>query len=349
VLADAISKSKWGVVPTIDTSAAYAAIRKDAFVEPHADLFGRVGLNAYEKNGYVPSNVGESVTISQDYWLADASIAEAAKTMGRTDDAKVLAARSKRYTELFNPRTLFFQPKNAYKQFDANFEPMDWRNGFTEASAWQYRFEVPHDVEGLSKLYGGQLCEKVGELLHGHTGSLWAHVGGYGTVIHEMEEAKALEQDFGMYSHSNQPTHHILWIAKRAGCNELADQYLRKATRKLYTKRGWAGDEDNGEMASWYILASLGVFQLEPGKDELVLGSPAVMKATVDLAEGHTLKVVTKNQAEDNVFVQKVMWAPTGGSSQELHDSTIKYTELMKGGTLTFTMGKTPVPAKGTR
>jgi len=349
VLADAIVKSKWGVVPKIDTATAYAAIRKDAFVESTAQNFGRVGLSAYIRDGYVTSNIGESVTISQDYWLADASIALAAKALGKTEDAKVLTARSKRYTELFNPRTLFFQPKAASGSFDPNFEPLDWRNGFTEASAWQYRFEVPHDVEGLSKLYGGHLCDKVGELLHGNSGSLWAHVGGYGSVIHEMEEAKALEQDFGMYSHSNQPTHHILWIAKRAGCNELADQYLRKATRKLYTKRGWAGDEDNGEMASWFILASLGVFQLEPGKDELVLGSPAVMKATVDLAEGRSLTIATQNQAEDHVYVRKVMWAPSGGSAREMHDSTIKYTELMKGGVLTFTMGKTPGSVQGKR
>ena len=32
---------------------------------------------------------------------------------------------------------------------------------------------------------------------------------------------------------------------------------------KLYTTNGWAGDEDNGEMASWYILSALGVYSLE--------------------------------------------------------------------------------------
>merc|ERR1719491_2419291 len=104
-------------------------------------------------------------------------------------------------------------------------------------------------------------------------------VGGYGEVIHEMREAAATQPDFGYYNHGNQPVHHILWVAKKAGCTALADKYLRKVLSKLYTVEGYAGDEDNGEMAAWYVLAALGFYQLEGAKDELILGSPAVVGA----------------------------------------------------------------------
>merc|ERR1711935_446763 len=97
-------------------------------------------------------------------------------------------------------------------------------------------------------------------------------ISGYQRVIHEMEEAEALKADFGLYAHSNQPVHQVLWVAKKAGCNEVADAYLRKVMRKLYTLEGWPGDEDNGEMGAWYVLSALGIFQLEGAKDELVLG-----------------------------------------------------------------------------
>jgi len=238
---------------------------------------------------------------------------------------------------------MFFQPKQASGEFEPAFDPIAWRNGFTEASAWQYRFDVPHDVDGLKLLFDGQLCGKIGEMMHKTSGEYF-HTGGYGFVIHEMQEARAIQKDFGMYAHSNQPVHHILWIAKKAGCNDIGDQYLRKVMQKLYTKRGWSGDEDNGEMASWYVLAALGIFQLQGAKDELVLGSPSVVKATVDLPRGKLLKVAAENQSNDNVFVHKVSWEPVDGAKRDILDNVIRYTELMQGGNLTFFMGASPRP-----
>jgi len=91
-------------------------------------------------------------------------------------------------------------------------------------------------------------------------------VGSYGNDIHEMMELAAIHQDFGLYAHNNQPVHHVLYVAKKAGCNSVADKYLRKVMNKLYTTNGWAGDEDNGEMASWYVLSALGIYSLEGRK-----------------------------------------------------------------------------------
>merc|ERR1719384_2869694 len=128
-------------------------------------------------------------------------------------------------------------------------------------------------------------------------------VGGYGSVIHEMREAAATQPEFGYYNHGNQPVHHVLWVAKKAGCTELADRYLRKVMQLLYTLKGWAGDEDNGEMGAWYVLASLGIYQLEGGKDEVVLGSPSLLRASVALAHGKMLQIKTEQQSYENVYV----------------------------------------------
>mmetsp|Transcript_15833 Transcript_15833/g.42718 ORF Transcript_15833/g.42718 Transcript_15833/m.42718 type:complete len:760 (+) Transcript_15833:78-2357(+) len=355
VLGDAIAKSTWGFVSGFNVTNAYEAIRKDAFIEGEGS-YGRVGLRDYIQKGYVPESdfkpshslsdgaqgFPESVTRTQNYYIADAVIARAAKLLGRDGDHDALLARSKRYGVLFNNDTLFFQPRNASGHFYAPFDPLAWRNGFTESGGWQYRFYVPHDVEGLKALYRGSLCDRIKAMLT-HTSGPAFHVGGYGNVIHEMMEAAAIQPNFGLYAHSNQPVHHILWVAKRAGCSDVADQYLRKVMRNLYTVRGWAGDEDNGEMASWYVLSALGIYSLEGGKDEMVLGSPAVVSATVHLPRGRTLKVTTKNQTEGNVYVQSVMWTPSGRVSRPVTD-VLRYTELMGGGTLTFTMAGAPKP-----
>jgi predicted alpha-1,2-mannosidase len=353
VLGDAIAKSEWGFVGGFNVTRAYEAIRKDAFVAAEG-LFGRTGLDDYVQKGYVPESEfkrpkaslgaaakaagqSESVTRTLDYSIADAVIARAATLLGRDDDHDVLEARSKRYGVLFNNDSLFFQPRNASGSFLTPFDPLAWKNGFTESGGWQYRFYVPHDVEGLKALYRGELCGRVEAMLTQTTGPAF-HVGGYGGVIHEMKELAAIQADFGLYAHNNQPVHHVLWVAQKAGCNEVAETYLRRVVSKLYTTRGWAGDEDNGEMASWYVLSALGLYSLEGAKDELVIGSPAVVGAVVRLPRGRVLQVTVENQAKDNVRVQSVTWTPTGGLPRAVTSNTLRYTELMGGGTLAFTM-----------
>merc|ERR1712194_396498 len=308
-------------------------------------LFGRQGLQHYIDEGYLPRSRSddEAVTRSLNYYIADAAIAQAATLLGHSEDANILNQRSLRWPVLFNNETKFFQPKGIDGNFDEGFDPLAWRRGFTEGGAWQQRFDVPHDVSGLAERFEGGLCDAIREMLTKTTGDAF-HVGGYWYVIHEMEEAKATQPEFGLYNHGNQPVHQVLWLAKKAGCHELADKYLRKVMSTLYTVHGWAGDEDNGEMAAWYVLSSLGIFQLEGAKDELVLGSPAVVRATVALPAGKKLQIETENQAESHVYVQKVQWTATGCTPREIKDSTLKYTELMGGGELTFTLGPQPLP-----
>lgn len=339
-LADAIAKSKWGFLKGFDVDKAYEAIRKDAFSEPEGK-FGRNHLKEYINLGYVSSSVSESVSRTLNYYLSDAAIANAAGILGKQEDETILRARSQQYKVLFNDKTEFFQPKDAYGNFDDDFDPLSWGNGFTEAGAWQYRFYLPYDVEGLEKLYNGKLCHAIHSMMAHKSGQAY-DVGSYGEDIHEMTELQAIHHDFGLYAHGNQPVHHVLYVAKKAGCNRVADKYLRKVQQKLYTTAGWAGDEDNGEMASWYILSALGMYSLEGAKDELVLGSPSVKSATLHLPNKKVLTVATENQSNDNVHVLSVTWTPMDGTPRTIPKNVIKFTDVMHGGKLTFSMGPLP-------
>jgi len=343
VLADAIAKHKWGFVEGFDIERAYNVIRKDAFEEPTSTLFGRVGLSDYIQKGYVPTSKNEeSVALTLGYYLADAAISNAATLLGKSEDAEKLSMRSKQFHVLFSNETEFFVPKGPDGQFDPRFDPLAWRNGYTEGNAWHSRFDVPHDVEALNTLYGGKLCEAIRGMMTYSTGDLF-HEGGYGRVTKEMNESALVAADgFGQYAHSNQPVHHVLYIAKKAGCNELGDKYLRKVMQKLYTLKGWIGDEDNGEMGAWYTLSALGIYQMEGGKDEVILGSPAVVSATLDLPHGKTLSIKTEGQSEENVYVQSIKWAPSSGEAREVSNNLLKFTELMAGGSLSFVLGSSP-------
>lgn len=342
VLADAIAKSKWGLLSGFDVDQAYAAIRKDAFSDPEG-LFGRQGLQEYIEKGYVPADVSESVSRTLNYYVSDAAISRAAGLLGKKHDERVLGARSKMYPVLFNSASKFFQPKDRFGEFVSDFNPLSWGNGFTEAGAWQYRFYLPYDVEGLEKLYNGKqgLCRNIESMMMATSGQSY-DVGSYGDDIHEMRELAAIHDSFGLYAHGNQPVHHVLYVAKKSGCNNVADKYLRKVMSELYTTHGWAGDEDNGEMASWYILSALGVYSLEGAKDEIVLGSPAIKHASVQLGNKKVLTVEAENQGESNVYVQSVVWTPEGGSPRTITSNVMKFTEIMAGGKLSFTMGSSP-------
>jgi predicted alpha-1,2-mannosidase len=333
-LADAIAKSKWGFLKGFNVSKAYEAIRKDAFADKEGK-FGRSGLQNYIEKGYVPSEIPESVSETLNYYLSDAAISRAAGVLGKHDDEKLLWNRSRRYAAIFNPDTQFFQPKDSRGRFSTSFNP-EASSGFTEATAWQYRFYLPHDADGLKKLYGGKqnFCSKVQEMLSFYEKNPSKRVG---------NDAR-FPKTFGLYWHSNQPVHHILWVAKRAGCNALADKYLRLTMDMLYTTKGWAGDEDNGEMSSWYVLSALGLYSLEGGKDELVLGSPAIKHATVQLVNGNVLTIATENQAKDHYYTQSVTWTPDNGTPRTITGNVIKFTDIMKGGTLNFKMGASPSP-----
>jgi len=285
----------------------------------------------------------ESVARSLNNAVADAAVARAADALGRASDAAALSARSRTASRaLFNRETKFFQPKDDRGSFTPGFQPLAWRQGFTEGSAYHYRFYLPHDVELLQELHNGDLCSAIKEDLE-HTEPPAYLAGGYGYSIHEMREHEAVQKDFGMYNHCNQPAHEVLWVAKKAGCDELADKYLRRVMDKLYTTQGWCGDEDNGEMGAWYVLSALGIYSLEGAKDEMVLGSPAVARASVRLpGDRGSLTVVAENQGRQNVYVQSVTWTPTGGLPEAVAGNVIKYSALMGGGELRFTMGGSP-------
>jgi predicted alpha-1,2-mannosidase len=306
-------------------------------VFPGIQLGERTGQNA--KLGWGIETVARTLNNA----VADAAVARAAEKLGHTQVAHTISERSKMASKvLFNSRSKFFEPKDSNGDFIGGFEPLAWRRGFTEGSAYHYRFYMPHDVELLQKLFGGELCSAIKEDLE-HIKPPAFYNGGYGYDIHEMREHEAVQTDFGMYNHCNQPSHEVLWVAKKAGCDELADKYLRRVMDKLYTTEGWCGDEDNGEMGAWYVLSALGIYSLEGAKDEMVLGSPAVSHASVSLpGDRGNLTVVAKNQGRENVFVQSVTWTPTGGSPEAVVGNIIKYSALMSGGTLEFTMGGSP-------
>lgn len=247
---------------------------------PHK-RFGRNGAESYCKLGYVPyEEEKETVNLTLDAAYGDWCIAEIAKILGKPDVEKEYRARALNYKNLFDPETGFMRPKNKKGEFRPGFVAEGWGRDYTEGSAWQNSFAVPHDIEGLAELYGGKdkLIAKIDELF---ATPPHYEIIGYNCEIHEITEMAAA--DFGQCGMNNQPSFHIPYIYSALGEVEKTAYWVKKICDEGFSFEddGFPGDEDNGTTAIWYIFGVLGLYPFCPGRPEYVKGVKLVDKAFI--------------------------------------------------------------------
>lgn len=330
VFADAAVKGIEG----FDLNAAYQMLHKHATqAGSPAAGYGRRGIEDYLKMHYVAAGVVEQAAAETlDAAYGDFCIAQIAKVLGKQDDAAMFQKRSENWKELFDPDTKFLRGKTADGKFLEPFDPIRWGDPYVEGSAWQHRFDVPHNPEGLMNAMGGaEPFARELELMLTQQPAF--HVGFYGREIHEMSEMAAVP--FGQYAHGNQPVHHVLTLFSIAGRRDRMQYWVRRVLTELYTPDNFAGDEDTGSMSAWFLFHSMGLYPLCPGRPEYVLGSPLFDRVTLRPQGGAHTVIESEHNSVTNVFVQKVL------VNGKLHEGTMLPHEILtKGEThITFDMG----------
>lgn len=333
VIADAYVKG----FRDFDIEAAYRAMRRNAFEPTDGGNFGRWGLNEFDKVGYVPADQYESATAcTQDYAYNDWCIAQVAKGLGREDDYQRLNTRAAYYRNVYDPGVGFMRGRNADGSWEEPWREFAWGGAYVEGGPWQSTWAVPHDPAGLIDLMGGpdafeaKLDRMLATPPHFEAGT-------YGFEIHEMTEMAVA--DFGQYAHSNQPVHHVLYLYSCAGRPWKTQYWVRRVLDELYSPDpdGLAGDEDNGEMTSWYVLSALGFYPVCPGHPSYVLGAPLFPRATVHLPDGKPLVITGEGSSPDNVYVRDLRW-----NGEPYNKNWVSHEQLAQGGELAFVMGDTP-------
>ncbi len=137
--------------------------------------------------------------------------------------------------------------------------------------------------------------------------------------------------DFGQYAHSNQPSHNLLYLFAHAGRPDRTQYWVRKVMHELYTPDTFAGDEDTGSMAAWFILSALGFYPVCPGKPEYTLGSPLFTRATIRLPGNKTFIIEAPGNNPEAVFVHSVQL-----NGQPHRKQTLDHATITSGGTLRF-------------
>jgi len=232
------------------------------------DDFGRSGVEEYLRLGYVPIEAHkESVNLSLDAAYGDWCIAVIAEKLGRKEIAEEYYKRADNYKLLFDKSVGFMRARHENGDRREDFNPIYWGGDYTEGSAWQNSFAVPHDIKGLAELYGGrnEFLAKVDELFATKPDY---EVWGYSCEIHEMTEMAAV--DFGQCAISNQPSFHLPYLYAEVGETEKTSYWVKKMCEEAfsYEDDGFPGDEDNGSMALWYVFGTIGIYPFCPGKNE---------------------------------------------------------------------------------
>ena len=339
IFADAVAKGQ----RDFDVAKAYASLRKSAFEPPAAGVLVRRGLADYLKLGYIPNGASTyAVSATLDYAYDDWCVAQIARAENHPDDYNTLMARALNYRLLWDPSVGFMRPKDAAGHWIEPFNPFGWGGPYAEGGPWQCSFFVPHDTAGLASLAGGsdRLAAKLDEMLG--LPPVY-HKGGYGGIIHEMREMGIAK--FGQYDQGNQPGFDSLYLFAAVGQPWQTEYWTRRACAELFHSgaAGFPGDEDNGSMASWYVLSSIGLYPLCPGTTEYVFTSPVFAKTTLRLPENKTFVITASSNNEENVYVQKRRL-----NGQEDDRTWINHDDIIQGGQLDLEMGPTanirPIP-----
>ena len=293
-------------------------------------------LGLLKEHGYIPWNLepeNETVAKALEYCAADDGVAKVAKLLGKSDDYNYFFNRSRSYKKYYDPETRFMRAVGTDGKFRLPFNPFfaeHRTNDYTEGNAWQYTFLVPHDVKGLIQLFGSD------KAFMSKLDSLFFVEGWAGD-----NASPDMSGMTGQYAHGNEPSHHVIYMYNYAGRPDKAAPLLRKMLNEMYLDQpdGLSGNEDVGQMSAWYILSSVGLYQVDPVGGRFVIGSPLFDKATVNVGAGKTFTVVAKNNSDRNIYVQSARL-----NGKALKNSYIEFNDIRHGGTLELLMG--PKPSK---
>jgi predicted alpha-1,2-mannosidase len=320
VIVDAYMKGVTG----FDPIRAYDAVKTTA-MNPNYD-----NVAAYAQLGWVPfDRENESVSKTLEYAYDDYCIAQMAKSLGRNDDYEYFMKRARSYKNIFDPSFGLMRGRDSQGRWRSPFDPHRYTEGgdITEGTSWQYTWYVPHDVQGLIALFGGRerFAQKLDSLF-----------------IVRAEESRGVDDiqgRIGEYWHGNEPSHHIIFLYCYAGQPWKTQKLVHEIMRTQYGSKpnSLCGNDDCGQMSAWYIFNTLGFYPVCPGSDCYVIGSPTVRKAVMHLSNGKTFTMIADGLSQRNIYVQSVRL--NGKSWSEPY---LPFDELVRGGTIVFTMGPRP-------
>ena len=316
VIADAYVKGIRG----FDTEKAFEAMLKNANVPGNNGYVARGGVSYYNKLGYVPTDkVGESVIRTMEFAYDDYCIAQMAKALGKDDYYAEFMKRAQRYQNVLDPETKLVRGRNVDGTWrdPKDFAISGW-TGHDEKQCNIYYHNItlfaPHDVQGLVNFMGDD--KAFIEFLDNFFANDFYYVG----------------DEWSM---------HAPYLYNYVGAPWKTQKIIRELLDINFTTDlgGLPGNEDSGQLSSWYVFGAMGLYPVSPGNLTYQIGSPVLDKIALNLPNGKTFTVIANNNSKENVYIQSATL-----NGKPYTKSWIHHDDIMSGSTLVFEMG--PLPNK---
>ncbi|QNI34725.1 glycoside hydrolase family 92 protein [Alloacidobacterium dinghuense] len=327
-----------------DTKAAYKSLLQAAIVPTAHDLSNegcevecvgqRPSLDQWLKLHYIPvgANAWGPAADTLEDATADFAVSELARRMGDDTTRRQFLERAQYWKNIFNPQATpegsYIQNRNADGTWP-KFDPAS-DDGFVEGSAAQYLWMVPFNEKGLFTMLGGM--EKASQRLN--------------AFFYNPDGSLAVTQSGGLHAElSNEPSIETPWLFDFLGQPWKTQEAVRRVLNTIWTNspKGMPGNDDLGEMSSWYVWSAMGMYPEIPGRAELVLGSPLFTAIHIRRAAGDI--VVKAHGAGTNApYVQSLKVNGESTMKTWLPENFVEH-----GGTLEFELSGTPDKQWGTK
>lgn len=335
-----------------DVEKAYeASLKNELEWQNRIEGAGKTDVGQFVKLGYVPFDTsifygthpgGSQFSASHtlEYSFSAYAVAQWAKALGKDDDYARLMELSRGWEKLFNDSLKLIHPRNAEGQFIDNFNPLESWRGFQEGNSMQYTFFVPQNPAGLAERVGADLFNQRLDSIFTVARDM---VFGGGKVVNAFSGLAS------PYNHGNQPSLHISWLFNFSGKPWLTQKWTRLICDEFYGVTGEHGygygqDEDQGQLGSWYVLAAMGLFDVQGGVSQrptYQLGSPQFERIEIDLKghqnAGRKFVIETKGNGPGQYYVQSATL-----NGKPFDQCWLYRDELYKGGKLELQMGAEP-------
>ncbi|SEN05353.1 alpha-1,2-mannosidase, putative [Sphingomonas gellani] len=320
-----------------DLARAYASLKRAATTPTPGDLSRkgcpvlcvgqRPGLDQWLSHHYMPVGAPGWGTAADTLEMAaaDFGLAQLARAAGDRRGERMFLDRSGWWRNLFNPTATpaggYIQPRRADGSWPS-FDPAS-DDEFVEGSGAQYLWMVPFDPAGLVGALGGRdnAVRRLDAFFKTPEGE-WA-VTKSGPLHAELD---------------NEPSIASPWLYNFVGQPWKTQETVRAAMDRIWTNTpaGISGNDDLGQMSSWYVWAALGLYPLYPGRAELVMGSPMFPAVTIDRPGGR-IAITARGAAADAPYVQSLR---VNGRTSDRPWLPASFVE--RGGRLDFVLATTP-------
>ncbi len=313
-----------------DQETAYEAMIKSATYTEGQNM-NRRAFRQYMKYGFIPQDkpgndttfgwfndlAWGTVSTALEFNLTDWNIAQYARSRGDEKMSQKLEKQSLYYKNNFDLETGFLRARNSDSAWYTPFDPLEHFNtlferelrggpGYVEGSAWNYLFFVPHDIEGLKELLGGDK----------------AFVAKLQTCF-----------DSSYYDATNEPNIAYPFLFNYVKGEEWRSQKTVSDLIERYypaDEFGIPGNDDTGTMSAWLVFSMMGIYPDLPGSTDFQIVKPVFDKITIQLDSNfYDGKEFVIEKEGKNGYIDLIKLNDEKQSSY-----TINHDSIVKGGRL---------------